>query len=285
MTATLIPFAALIPLVALTDLVAPHELLALLSGLLAALAVAGLVPAPSRRLERLRRERHDAAPPPAWVSSLRRLLGARPDAWPARTRAFCGVLAGLAGALLTTAAALHPPGVRWGAVAGLALGSYLITGKLEPSEVRRRRLQMVIDCPHALELLAACLRAGLPLRSATRAVAEVLDGPLRSDLLEVLRQVELGVPEPDAWRSLRGHPVLGRLAVDLARSVESGTMLVETLRHHARDSRRERRGALEARAKTVGVHSVPPLMVCFLPAFLLIGVVPTGVSAFLHALG
>lgn len=264
---------------------AGHDLFALLSALLAASAVAGLMPAPSRRVRRLQLEHAEVRPAPPWLPALRRFFGARPDAWPARARLLCSVLAGLSGTLLTTAAGMQPASLRWSSVLALGLATYLIMGKLEPGEVRRRRLQMVIDCPHTLELLAACLRAGLPLRSATRAVAEVLEGPLRADLMEVLRQIELGVPEPDAWRSLRGHPVLGRLALDLARSVESGTMLVETLRHHARDSRRARRGALEARAKTVGVHSVPPLMVCFLPAFLLIGVVPTGVSAFIHALG
>ena len=262
-----------------------HDFFALLSAFLGASAVAGLLPAPSRRLRRLRREHAEGRAAPSWLRALGRLLDARPDAWPARMRLLCSVLAGLAGTLFVSAAGLEPATLRWGGVVALGLATYLITGKLEPSEVRRRRLQMVLDCPHTLELLAACLRAGLPLRSATRAVVDVLDGPLRADLAEVLAQIELGVPEPDAWRSLRGHSVLGRLAVDLARSVESGTMLVETLRHHARDSRRARRGALEARAKTVGVHSVPPLMVCFLPAFLLIGVVPTGVSAFLHALG
>ena len=35
----------------------------------------------------------------------------------------------------------------------------------------------------------------------------------------------------------------------------------------------------------VGVRSVLPLMTCFLPAFLLLGVVPTVASAVLHAFG
>ncbi len=262
-----------------------HDVLVPITAALAAGAAAGLVPAPSRRVRRLITARSDATPVHPLILRVQVLLRARPDAWSAKLRLLCAVLAGLAGTLLTTAAGVEPDWIRWSGVSSLAIGTYLITGKLEPSEVRRRRLQMVLDCPHTLELMAAGLKAGLPLRSATRAVAELIDGPLRVDLTEVLRQIELGVPEAEAWRSLRNHPVLGRLAVDLARSVESGTMLVETLRHHARDSRSTRRGALEARAKTVGVHSVPPLMVCFLPAFLLIGVVPTGISAFVHALG
>jgi pilus assembly protein TadC len=95
--------------------------------------------------------------------------------------------------------------------------------------------------------------------------------------------VELGAPDIDAWRSLRGHPQLGPAAIDLARSVESGTMLVETLNHHARAARADRRAALQIRARAVGVRSVLPLMICFLPAFLLLGVLPSVVSAILNA--
>ena len=83
-----------------------------------------------------------------------------------------------------------------------------------------------------------------------------------------------------AWRALRDHPTLGPAAVDFARSVESGTMLAETLLHHARSARLARRSDIEASAKAVGVRCVLPLMLCFLPAFLLLGVIPTVVSAF-----
>jgi len=96
--------------------------------------------------------------------------------------------------------------------------------------------------------------------------------------------VELGVGDAEAWLTLRHHPLWGPAAVDLARSVESGTMMVEVLVHHARDARARRRAAMEIAAKAVGVRSVLPLMTCFLPAFVLVGVIPTVASAVLHAL-
>ena len=43
--------------------------------------------------------------------------------------------------------------------------------------------------------------------------------------------------------------------------------------------------AAQARARRAGVSSVMPLMVCFLPAFLLIGVVPIIAGAALHLFG
>jgi len=54
----------------------------------------------------------------------------------------------------------------------------------------------------------------------------------------------------------------------------SGTSLVDCLRVHADEARRRRREQETKRARSVGVKSVQPLALCFLPAFVLIGVVP-----------
>jgi pilus assembly protein TadC len=161
----------------------------------------------------------------------------------------------------------------------------LVLGRVESPAERRRRLRMTVDLPQVLELLAAAMQAGLPLRGAVREVAAVTQGPLGEDLRGVLSTIDLGSPDADAWRGLRDHPALGRVSIDLARSVDSGSMVVATLRRNAQLARRDRQGALEARARTVGVRSVPPLMICFVPAFLLICVVPIVVTAIGQAIG
>jgi pilus assembly protein TadC len=99
----------------------------------------------------------------------------------------------------------------------------------------------------------------------------------------VLSLMELGVADVDAWRALDDHPQLGLAAADLARSVESGTSMVEGLRHHAAAAREARRGALQVRARAVGVRSVLPMMTCFIPSFMLLGIVPAIVSAVFNA--
>jgi pilus assembly protein TadC len=174
--------------------------------------------------------------------------------------------------------------VGWVLVLPLVLIVIISLGRLEPARSRRRRQQLIMETPQALELLGCCLAAGLPLRGAVAAVTTAYEGPVAEDLGRVLRMIELGAPDADAWRDLRGHPQLGAAAIDLARSVESGTRLVETLNHHARSARADRRAALQVRARAVGVRSVLPLMICFLPAFLLLGVLPAVVSAVLKAL-
>ena len=211
------------------------------------------------------------------------VLAGRADAAPLRLRLLVGSLAvgGLEGGLLR----LTGPSPGWLVLpVALAAVAVVALGWLEPVAVRRRRHQLVLETPQALELLAACLAAGLPVRAACRAVVDAFDGPVAEDLGRVVALTDLGVGDVEAWRSLTQHAQLGPVAADLARSVESGTLLVEGLRQHAHAARRRRQAALEVAARGVGVRSVLPLMCCFLPAFVLLGVVPSVASALARAL-
>ncbi len=217
----------------------------------------------------------------SWIA---RLLAGRSDAPSLQRR--CGV-ATAASLMIALSLQRSTESIAQSALIGIPLSVLAMTvglGWMEPRRTRRRRRQMLMDVPQALELMAACLAAGLPLRAATTAVVSLYPGPLGEDLGSVLRMVDLGAAETDAWRTLRGHPELDRVAVDLARSVDSGTMLIDALNHHAEAARQRRLAALQVAARGVGVRSVLPMMTCFLPAFVLVGVVPSVVSAILNAL-
>lgn len=213
-----------------------------------------------------------------------RLLAGRPDARPLGGRLLLGGVAGAAVCLAVAVVDGGPGRTAWAALPVLGLAIALMVGWMEPAASRRRHQVLVLQAPQALELLAACLGAGLPVRTACAAVTAAFDGPVAEDLGRVLAVTALGVSDADAWRALADHTQLGGAAGDLARSVESGTMLVEGLRRHAEVARERRRAALQVRARAVGVSSVMPLMTCFIPSFLLLGVVPTIVSALGQAL-
>jgi pilus assembly protein TadC len=253
---------------------------AVLPALLAGVALLLALPARGRGLARLRPDR-----PPAEVfrGPLGRLVAGRSDAPSLGRRAWLSAAAG--GALCLAAARMLPgaPLWLWCAWPLLSAAGVLLVGWLEPGSARQRRQRLVLETPQALELIAACLAAGMAPRHACAAVVQAFDGPVAHDLGQVLRSVELGVPEAQAWRALGRHPQLGPAAWDLARSVESGTELVTALRGHAAAARERRRAVLQQAARAVGVRSVLPLTTCFLPAFLLLGIVPTVASAVLHA--
>ncbi|MFD0867262.1 type II secretion system F family protein, partial [Tessaracoccus lubricantis] len=195
---------------------------------------------------------------PAW------LVG-REGAPPLRQRA---LLATAAGALLVLALA-WPLGPLVGVTVGLGL--VVLLGQRAPGPDTRA---LTVQLPNALDFLSVCLDAGQPMRSAVEAVAAVSPAATRGVLREVGAQLALGRAGPDAWERLRPHPVWGRAAADIARAERSGTSLSGVLRVHAEDARQEARDQSLKAARTVGVRSVVPLMVCFLPAFILIGVVP-----------
>jgi len=240
------------------------------SALSAALAVFLLWPAPI--------DARVAGPvpwsPPAW-------LRGRADAAPVSRRLLAGAALGAAvGVVSLRAGPLLA--VVLGVVSGVA--ATVVLGLLEPSATRSARRRRIADTPQALDLLASCLAAGLPVRAALKAVVDVVDGPIGDDLAQVLRLTDLGHDDVSAWRTLADHDQLGPAALDLARSVETGSLLVESLLVHADVAREDRRGQVESAARRVGVRSVMPLMICFIPAFLLIGIVPTVASAIMNAL-
>lgn len=146
--------------------------------------------------------------------------------------------------------------------------------RLGGNAARRSTAMARAELPDALDFLAVCLDAGQPMARAVGLVAAV-SGPVTGELLAgVSEGLALGRAGPAAWQQLRGHAVWGPVAAEVARSERSGTALAATLRAHAQDARAEARDAATKAARTVGVRSVLPLMACFLPAFVLIGVVP-----------
>ncbi|MFT3876714.1 MAG: type II secretion system F family protein [Propioniciclava sp.] len=128
--------------------------------------------------------------------------------------------------------------------------------------------------PQVCELMAVCLEAGRPPRVAARLVASVVPSPAAEVWQAVLQRIDLGLDEAQAWSTLKDTPGYADIGRDLARSVRTGIGLAELLRQHAREARDRSAAAAIARARTAGVRSVVPLMMCFLPAFLLIGIVP-----------
>lgn len=129
--------------------------------------------------------------------------------------------------------------------------------------------------PLALELLAACLAGGAVPVVAVQAVADGVGGRCGTRLARVAGALLVGTPPQEAWRAL-GHDrgPAGAAARALARAAEGGAPVAVAVRRVASQARREQQAAAERRARRAGVLAVLPLGLCFLPAFLLLGVVP-----------
>ncbi|MFI5894297.1 type II secretion system F family protein [Actinoplanes sp. NPDC051513] len=171
-------------------------------------------------------------------------------------------------------------GAWWGVAAGVAAGAgverYL--RRREPPARRRERLAALADLPLGADLLAAALRAGAPIDRAAAAVAEALGGPLGERLQRTARSLRLGAEPTEAWQHLDGLDGAERLVAAAVRSSASGGALAGAFGRLADDLRADRAVAAEAAAQRAAVLIVLPLGLCFLPAFLLAGLVPVVIA-------
>ncbi len=167
----------------------------------------------------------------------------------------------------------------WSVPAGLVAAVVLDRAlrHLEPAAVRAERLRTVADLPLAADLLAAALRAGAPVDRAVGAVADALGGPLGVRLQRVARALQMGGTAAEAW-ALLDVPAADRMVAAAVRSSASGGALAGALGRLADDLRADRAVAAEAAARRAGVLIVLPLGLCFLPAFVLAGLVPVVVA-------
>jgi Flp pilus assembly protein TadB len=170
---------------------------------------------------------------------------------------------------------------RWWAVpigAAVAVGVERYLRRQPSPEVRAAHQRAVADLPLGADLLAAALRAGAPVDRAAAAVADALGGPLGERMERTARSLRLGAGPPEAWAHLSDVPGADRLIAAAIRSSASGGALAGALTRLADDLRADRSVAAEAAARRAGVLIVLPLGLCFLPAFLLAGLVPVVVA-------
>ena len=173
-----------------------------------------------------------------------------------------------------------------GGVLGVSLGvavavaTVRLIPRLEPAAARRRRQRRAAELPLTLDLLGVCLRAGMPLVAALETVADALAGPFSDDLRIVAGLQRLGAAPATAWAELASDPDLAPVCRAVARSAESGSRLAAAFDRLAADRRSALASAGLARARSAGVVAIAPLGLCFLPAFVCLGIVPIVLSLF-----
>ncbi|MCP2245709.1 type II secretion system F family protein [Lentzea aerocolonigenes] len=119
----------------------------------------------------------------------------------------------------------------------------------------------------AWDLLAACLRAGLPVPTAIQAVGI-------EELSRVAELLRLGADPVTAWAPALELPATAKLARAARRTARSGAALAGQAAELAERTRADAADRAEAKAQKAAVAVAAPLALCFLPAFLCLGVVP-----------
>ncbi len=167
-----------------------------------------------------------------------------------------------------------------------------------PWSVRRRRWEpptraaplgasraQRIDSALVVDIAAAVIGSGASIPDALAALGTALPGEQGVALLRVVRTLRLGGSWETAWR---GAPKeLEALASALGPSWTDGIAPGALLAHASSGVRLRRADAAREAAARLGVRLVLPMGLCWLPAFVLLGLVPVllGTGASLWFLG
>jgi Flp pilus assembly protein TadB len=161
---------------------------------------------------------------------------------------------------------------------------------ISPAQARRTRAQrertrlgLSAQAPVLADLMSAAISAGASVHDALTVVSATVDEPLKSRLEAVRASVALGAPQTLAWAPLLDDEALAPIASAVIRSAQTGATISIVLDAAAVDMRHAHRAQVEVAARSAGVRAVAPLALCFLPAFLLVGVVPV-IAGFATAL-
>ncbi|MGH3761299.1 type II secretion system F family protein [Actinophytocola sp.] len=177
----------------------------------------------------------------------------------------------LAGSLGVLAAALAgwPHGLLAGTAVAVAAW-WLARRLMRTDRVRPDPLGLAA----AWDLLAACLRAGLSVPASVAAIADDLPADAGRALRTTADLLAMGADPVDAWAPAMRCPHTVALARGARHTARSGTALADVVGALATAVRDSAGDAAEARAQCAGVLIAAPLGVCFLPAFICLGIVP-----------
>jgi tight adherence protein C len=149
--------------------------------------------------------------------------------------------------------------------------------------VRRRRLHRAVDAalPDAVDLIVLGVRSGHLPAAALQAVHHHFAPVLRGPTAAVLADVERGVRFAEALPRLSTElgSALDPLVDGLAAADRDGLPLAPVLERLATDARLHRRRQLDTLARQLPVRLALPLVLCTLPSFVLLAIVPLLLAA------
>lgn len=156
-------------------------------------------------------------------------------------------------------------------------------GRVHPARVReRRRRQAALDAlPDLVELIVIAARAGCTPTAAVLAAVPYAPGELSSTVREIEHRLQRGQRLADALGAFTAAlgPEAAAFVDALVTADRYGLPLGPVLDRLAGDIRDERRRRAERHARTLPVRLAFPLVMCTLPSFVLIAIVPALLGA------
>lgn len=146
-----------------------------------------------------------------------------------------------------------------------------------------RQNRMQADAADVIDQMTICVEAGLGLDAAIARVATTTEGPLTDELRRTMSDIRAGVPRAQALRALADRAQIveiRQLVTALLQSQKHGVPMAETLRIQSAQMRLKRSQRTEEKAAKLTVKMLFPIILCFLPVFMIIVMVPSVLTIF-----
>ncbi len=150
------------------------------------------------------------------------------------------------------------------------------------SRAQQRQIALVRELPDNLDQVAVCVEAGLGFEAALARVSAAGRGPLTEELQRLLQDVRIGLPRAEALQNLAtrsGRPEVRQFTHAVNQAETYGLPVAQVLRTQADDLRERRRQGAEERAMKVPVKLTFPLVLCILPATMIVIIGPAAMRA------
>jgi tight adherence protein C len=168
-------------------------------------------------------------------------------------------------------------GLLWPPFALVPIAMAALLKRWRPlAKARADKAAVTASLPDATDLLLVAIHAGLTPELALRRLVTYLEGPLREAVEQVFERLENDERFGDALDALidkLGEPARPLVAA-LTGSERYGLPLGPALDVVATISRDQRRRAAETAARKLPVRLSFPLVLCILPAFIVLTVIP-----------
>ncbi len=145
----------------------------------------------------------------------------------------------------------------------------------------KRQAEMQSKAADIIDQLTICVEAGLGFDSALARVASTTEGALTEELRHTISDIQAGVPRAQALRTLADRAQIveiRQLVTALLQAQKHGVPIAETLRTQSAEMRTKRKQRTEEKAAKLAVKMLFPIVLCFLPVFMIITAGPAFLS-------
>lgn len=146
------------------------------------------------------------------------------------------------------------------------------------AETRQRQIGAALA--DSIDILTIGIEAGLAFDSAIAKVAKNIEGPLSEELGRMLGELQIGVSRREALKNLGNRTTVAELQTFCTTLVQADTLGIsigKILRTEAVELRTRRRQAAEEQAMKTPVKMVFPIVLCILPALMIVIIGPAAI--------